>query len=213
MFLNVCNYLFIHKNMKNMILLASKNKNKVLEIRAIFAETTYIFKTLDDFHHITEPEESGKSFKENAQLKAVYYFENFGLPVIADDSGLVVPALNGEPGILSARYAGAHKSYQDNNQKLLHRMRDLRDKQREAFFVCYAVYMDNDVVISAEGRVSGIITDRPRGTNGFGYDPLFLKPEIGRTFAELSPSDKNKISHRYMALVALNKKLEKYWNK
>jgi len=198
--------------MRNPIIIASRNRNKVAEIKAIFKESV-CFKILEDFPPLAEPEETGKTFKDNALLKASYYFKHFGLAVIADDSGLVVPVLDGEPGVLSARYAGGPVSYHRNNEKLLEKMKWFSGNERQAYFICHAVYMDEYIVLSAEGRTDGIITDKARGTNGFGYDPLFLVPKLGKTFAELSSQEKNKISHRYKAIVALRKKLRVYWTK
>jgi XTP/dITP diphosphohydrolase len=210
--LNVDNDLFIRLAMRNPIILASRNRNKVAEIQAIFKENIY-FELLENFPHLAEPEETGKTFKENALIKASYYFQHLGMPVIADDSGLIVPVLNGEPGILSARYAGEPVSYQRNNEKLLQKMKCFSGSERQAYFICHAVYRDKDVVLTAEGRTDGIITNYARGNNGFGYDPIFLVPLLGKTFAELSAQEKNKISHRYKAIVALRKKLKAYGTK
>jgi XTP/dITP diphosphohydrolase len=194
--------------MRPKIVLATQNQNKLSEIVSIFEQNPYEFWTLSDFPEIKAPEESGSSFKENAILKANYYWHRFKMPVIADDSGLVVPALHGEPGIFSARYAGEQTNYQANNEKLLVKMSGLTGKKRQAFFICYTVYKDRDNTIFAEGRKDGIITTQPRGENGFGYDPIFLIPELNKTFAELPADEKNKISHRYKAFYTLAQQLE-----
>jgi XTP/dITP diphosphohydrolase len=194
--------------MRYTILLATKNQNKLTEILSIFEQNPYEFRTLFDFPEIEAPEESGHSFKENAILKANYYWHQFNMPVIADDSGLVVPALNGEPGVFSARYAGEQSNYQANNELLLDNMSGFTGKKREALFICHTVYKDSDNTISTEGRKDGIITTQPRGENGFGYDPIFLIPEWSKTFAELPAHEKNKISHRYKAFYALSQRLE-----
>ena len=129
--------------------------------------------------------------------------------VIADDSGLVVPVLNGEPGVLSARYAGRESSYAENNRLLLSRLSGFKNEQRFAYFVCVAVYYDGKNMISAEGHAEGEIINIPRGENGFGYDPLFYYPPAQKTFAEMEDKEKNLISHRYRALQLLKSKLEK----
>ena len=186
--------------MRQKILLATKNQNKLTEILSIFKQIPYEFQTLSDFPEIKAAEESGNSFKENAILKANYYWHRFNMPVIADDSGLVVPALNGEPGIFSARYAGEQSNYQANNEKLLANMSGLTGKKRQAFFICHAVYKDSDNTISSEGRKDGIITIQPRGENGFGYDPIFFVPNLNKTVAQLTADEKNAISHRGSAI-------------
>lgn len=195
------------------ILIASKNENKVAEIERILAPLSIHIISLNVFKNLADVEETGDSFLANAILKSEYYHKKLDHPVISDDSGLVVPALNGEPGIYSARYAGIPTNYQKNNEKLLERMAGLKDKQREAYFICVAVYKDRDTLLSAEGRVYGRIISEPRGTNGFGYDPIFFHPQSGKTFAELDPDKKNQISHRYRALQALYTELSGYFAK
>lgn len=199
--------------MKSNILLATKNRNKVIEILDIFKITPYNFVTLNDFPIVEEPEENGSSFEENAMIKANYYWDQIKIPVITEDSGLVVPALKGEPGILSARYASEKANYQANNKKLLLKMSHLKGTAREAYFICHAVYKDGATLLSQEERVDGIIATLPRGENGFGYDPIFIIPEFGKTFAELPSGAKNKISHRYRALYKLYEQIKSLHNK
>jgi XTP/dITP diphosphohydrolase len=148
--------------------------------------------SLNDMKKVAGIEETGTSFAENALIKAKHYYKYFHMPVIADDSGLVVPSLNGQPGVFSARYAGKSANYQNNNIKLLSAMKNLKDNKRKAFFICHAVYYDHHVLIKAHGRINGIIAKEARGFNGFGYDPLFFIPKIGKTFAELNPAEKIK---------------------
>jgi XTP/dITP diphosphohydrolase len=188
------------------IILATKNPNKVQEIREIFQNNSLV--GLDSYPEIEEIEETGKTFKDNALLKATGYFNQLNLPVIAEDSGLVVPALQGAPGIYSARYAGPQTNAEKNNRKLLREMENTPDGQRFAYFICCAVYFDSKRAITAEGHVEGEITREPRGISGFGYDPVFLIPQYDMTFAELGTAIKNQISHRRLALQALRNKIE-----
>jgi XTP/dITP diphosphohydrolase len=193
------------------ILVATNNQNKLAEIISILSVPDLTFRSLAEFESIPEVAETGKTFRANALLKARLYYEKTLLPVIADDSGLVVPALGGEPGVYSARYAGEKANYSENNRKLLQRMSGLKGEQRRAHFICQMVYLDKDVCLSALGLTHGLITNRPRGRSGFGYDPLFYLPELGKTYAQLKPEQKNAISHRYRALRNLSLKLSRYW--
>jgi XTP/dITP diphosphohydrolase len=197
----------------NQIVIASKNEHKTREIERILAPLSLRILSLNSFDSITDVEETGNTFAANAILKAKYYHQLLNQPVISDDSGLVVPGLNGEPGIYSARYAGEHGNYQKNNEKLIDRMSGLTGTERQAYFVCVAVYKDDDTLLSAEGRVYGEIISTSRGTNGFGYDPIFFYPPLEKTFAELPATEKNKLSHRYQALQALTAKLTGYFAK
>ena len=192
--------------MQKKILIASKNDDKVNEIKSIL---NLDLLSLKDLKEVTKIEETGKTFAENALIKARYYYTLFLIPVIADDSGLVIPALNGEPGIFSARYAGENASYRDNNIKLLAAMKNLKKQKRKASFICHAVYYDQNTIIEAQGKTTGIILEQPQGLNGFGYDPLFFLPAKEKTYAELTGVEKNKISHRYIAFKRLKEKLQK----
>lgn len=194
------------------ILVATKNTNKFEEIKSILTAPDIQFKSLQEFENVPDVEETGRSFRANALLKASFYFTYSFLPTIADDSGLVVPALGGDPGIFSARYAGDKARYKENNRKLLHRMQGLIGEQRKAHFICQMVYLDKNLYISAQGRVRGVIIGEPRGRGGFGYDPLFYVEKLGKTFAELRAEEKNRISHRYRALRNLRRKLSGYWS-
>jgi len=147
------------------------------------------------------PAETGGEFRENARIKAQYGFELTGLPTLADDSGLEVDALKGAPGVHSARYAGEGAGDAANNQKLLLALEGVQN--RRARFRCSMVLVMEDMTIEADGTCEGIILDGPRGRGGFGYDPLFWLPDLGKTMAEISPREKNKISHRGRALVNL----------
>jgi XTP/dITP diphosphohydrolase len=189
------------------ILIASTNRHKVEEIKKIFVIPGIKFISLEQYKEIPEAIEDGKTFQDNAILKAKHYFQHTQTPVIADDSGLVVPGLNGEPGIHSARYAGEQSAYDKNNALLLSRMEDLVGDQRFAFFVCVVVFFDGKNVIFSEGKAEGAILDRQKGTQGFGYDPLFYYPEARKTFSEMDPEEKNQVSHRARALQGLYEKL------
>ncbi len=160
--------------------------------------------------NVPEVEETGLTFIENAILKARNATRYTGLPAIADDSGIELPALNGRPGIYSARYAGAGASDEDNLYKLIDEVKTLPEGSRQAQFVCVMVLLRNaedPVPLIAEGIWKGIAITEPRGTNGFGYDPMFYLPQRQRTSAELSPGVKNRISHRGQALRKLVKQI------
>jgi XTP/dITP diphosphohydrolase len=193
--------------MTHTILIASTNRHKIEEIKKIFEFPGIEFSSLEKYDDVPEAIEDGKTFRDNALLKAKHYYRYTQLPVIADDSGLVVPALNGEPGVHSARYSGAQSTYDKNNTLLLSRMEKLIGDQRFAFFVCVVVYYDGKSVIFSEGRAEGEIIDQLKGSGGFGYDPLFYYPQTDKTFAEMDSDEKNKVSHRFRALQGLQKKL------
>jgi XTP/dITP diphosphohydrolase len=196
------------------IVLASHNLHKIREFRDILKSQNKFLKTIDflsllDFPHYQLPEESGKSFLENATLKAVDAASVLNSWVIADDSGLVVPALEGAPGILSRRYAGEEASDGENRQKLLNEMRDLKEFERHAYFECCLVLASPEgVKKTVTGLCEGKIIDEEKGRNGFGYDPLFVKNDYDKTLAELDEATKNRISHRYKAIEKLLVTLE-----
>jgi len=192
------------------ILIATTNKHKTEEIERIFTYENCTFSSLINYKGIPEAVETGLTFLDNATIKARHYYEHLNIPAVADDSGLVVPALNGAPGIHSARYAGGGSDYNKNNSMLLEHMARLSGKERYAFFICVVVFYDGKDLVSAEGRAEGLIIDQARGGEGFGYDPLFFYPPLGKTFAELSANDKNKISHRSKALEQLKTKLDTF---
>ena len=189
------------------MLIATTNMHKTKEIEKIFSYKNCTFSSLINHKNIPEAIENGKTFLDNAIIKARHYYDHLRIPAIADDSGLVVPALNDEPGVYSARYAGENSNYKANNELLVKKMTDLEGKDRAAYFICVVVYYDGHNLISAEGKVDGTIIDQPRGENGFGYDPLFFYHEKNKTFAELSAEEKNNVSHRSRALEQLKKKL------
>lgn len=191
------------------ILIASNNQGKIKEFKALFEPLNIEILSLKDLDIESNPEENGLTFIENALIKARDAAKKSGIPTLADDSGLIVPALNGEPGIYSARYSNAGND-QANNVKLLDNMRHLSGLQRAAYFKAVLVLLrhaDDPVPLIAEGEVHGFITEQIEGEGGFGYDPLFFYPEKKCTFAALSPSLKNQISHRSSALKQLQNKI------
>lgn len=182
------------------LLVATRNADKLAELQTLFREAPFKLISLDDTDVDFEVEETGSTFAENAVLKATQYGEAVGLPTIADDSGLEVDALGGAPGVLSSRFAGPDATDDERNAFLLRRLADHPGKPRTARFRCtIAVFLPGQDVSVVDGTVEGVITDRPRGENGFGYDPVFYLPELGRTTAELSPERKNRLSHRGIA--------------
>lgn len=196
------------KTEEKTIVIATRNPGKAKEFSALFAKEGYQTKTLLDYPELPDVEETGKTFEENARLKAETIAQLLQQPVLADDSGLVVDALNGMPGIFSARFAGEQKSDAANNAKLLHELTDVSDDKRTAHFHCTLVFAapkKESLVVEADWN--GCIGRIPQGDNGFGYDPLFIVPEYGKTSAELSSEEKNEMSHRGMAV----KQLEKVW--
>ena len=187
------------------LIFASSNPHKVDEVRAILGPlgiSVHGLNALDPNVVPEEPEETGATFEENARLKAVYYAAALGEACLADDSGLEVDALGGAPGILSARYAGVGDSREErdraNNRKLLEALRDVPDAKRAARFVCAMCLATpaGEIVAETRGTFPGVIAREPRGSNGFGYDPLLYLPDRGCTSAELSPEEKNARSHR-----------------
>ena len=189
--------------------LASSNQKKIKELKAILSEIMADAEviTLKDAGIVDDIVEDGSTFEENALIKA-RVAASTGNIGIADDSGLTVEALGGEPGIFSARYAGEHGNDSANNEKLLKNMEGISN--RRAAFVCSiaCVFPDGSEPIVAEGRVEGEILDRPRGDGGFGYDPLFFEPTLGKTLAEVSSEEKNTVSHRARALAVFAQKFK-----
>lgn len=193
------------------VVVATGNAHKVTEIEAILAPVMpgTSFYALGELGDFPEPVENGDSFTENAIIKAQAACEQTGLPAVADDSGLVVDALSGEPGIMSARWAGVHGDDARNNAKLMREMEGVADEDRTARFHSSVVLIYPDgSVLTGEGDCEGMIGREPKGENGFGYDPLFWPTETpGRTMAELEPAEKNAISHRGYALADLARQL------
>jgi len=180
------------------IIFATKNKGKLKEIKHIFANSDVEILSLNDFEDSVDVEEDGNSFEENALKKAEEIFSHYNLPVVSDDSGLVVEQLNGAPGIYSARYSGDDATDEKNNVKLIEELKNFL-KPHKAKFVCAAVYCDSKNRLITTGEFKGQIISEPKGINGFGYDPLFLPDGLDKTSAEISPELKNKISHRAKA--------------
>lgn len=193
------------------IVVATGNMHKLVEIEAILSRvlTDVRFVALGQLGDFDDPEETGTTFLENALIKAEAAVEQTGFPAIADDSGLVVDALDGEPGVYSARYAGVHGDDAANNAKLLANMEGVADADRTARFVSVVALIDTDGLVTyGEGTCEGTVGYEERGEFGFGYDPLFLPDDTpGKTMAELTPDEKNAISHRFHALQALAAKL------
>ena len=188
------------------IVLATGNKGKIREFSEAFSHLSIDCIPVKEVVTIEEPEETGTTFMENALLKARYYAKATNRPCLADDSGITVDALNGAPGVYSARYAGRHGDDNANNEKLI---RELQGKSnRTGYYVCALalVYPDGREV-TAEGYCDGLVQDEPKRENGFGYDPIFYLPEYGCTSAELSMEEKNKISHRGKALRMIKEEL------
>jgi XTP/dITP diphosphohydrolase len=190
------------------LVLATRNRDKIKEIRSILKQTGIKLRCADDFEHFPVVEEDGNSLEENAVKKASQVARSLGLFAIADDSGLEVDWLEGAPGIFSARFAGQGATYKQNNQKLLELLKGVPVEKRTARFRCViALASPQDSVWTVEGRCEGFIAENPQGRQGFGYDPIFVVSSLGKTFAELSPAEKNKISHRAQALAELKKLL------
>jgi len=192
------------------LVIATRNRKKFEEMAAILRGIRAEMKSLDDFGPIDPVPETGGTFEANAREKALGYARAADQWALADDSGLQVDALGGEPGVLSSRWGGTEGDDRLNNQTLL---RALAGKPRETWTARYrcamALATPRKVLAVTEGSCEGVITDRPAGANGFGYDPYFYLPEKGCTMAELEPEVKNRLSHRYRALAAMRKRLEK----
>ena len=182
------------------LLLATTNYHKLEEYRAIFSGLPFHFLSLHDIHLHLDVEETGTTFAENAELKALVYARASGMLTLADDSGLEIDALGGAPGIYSARFAGKETSYEERFRLLLEQLKGLTREQRTARFRCaIALAEPSGYYQTVEGTLEGLIADTPRGQYGFGYDPIFFIPELGKTSAELTPEHKNRISHRGQA--------------
>ena len=197
------------------IIVATGNKDKVKEIKEILRDMAVCVVTMKEAGLFAEAEENGATFSENAVIKAKAVAEMTAgsddwrdAVVMADDSGLVIDALNGEPGVYSARYLGHDTSYREKNADLIRRLEGTPDERRSARFVCaIAAVCPDGRVLTAEAAMEGRIGYEERGENGFGYDPIFYLPEEGRSSAELSPEEKNRVSHRGKALRMMREKL------
>lgn len=189
--------------MVNEIVLATHNPDKRVEIAALLSDLGIRVRSLAEFPQAPVVVEDGETCHANAIKKAKTIANYTGLTAVADDTGLEVDALGGRPGVHAARYAGAQVSYEDNWKKLLHELNGVPLEQRGARFltVVAIVRPANEQVETVEGVLNGVIAQRPAGSGGFGYDPVFVVPELGKTLAELTPSEKNRISHRAQAFV------------
>ena len=194
--------------MKQIIVLATTNQGKTREIHELLKGFPIEIKNLNDFGPIPEVIEDGTTFDDNAYKKASFTARVLGYPAMADDSGLCVEALDGAPGVWSARYAGKNATDTDNVNKMLD---DLKDKEnRNASFKCVvSIAVPTGAALTYEGECQGVITKKPAGDNGFGYDPLFLYPEFNKTFAQLSIQEKGSVSHRGKALKEIADEMDK----
>lgn len=195
--------------MVNELVIATHNQGKLAEFKELMKELPVEVKSLADFEKFEEPEETGKTFAANAKLKALYYAQKTGLTCIADDSGLEVQALDGAPGVRSARYAGEKATDEENNNLLLHNMK-FQVKRTCRFRCALAVVRpDGKVLYETDGSCDGMLLHEPLGTEGFGYDPLFWSTELHKGMGEATMQEKNKISHRGKAI----RKLVSIWGK
>jgi len=192
------------------IVIASKNLHKIREIRAILKpEYPFDYLSLLDFPEYQPPEESGETFEDNAFIKATHAANTLKRWVIADDSGLVVPALGNEPGVRSARYAGETASDKENRVKLVKALDPIPENERIGYYFCALAFASPDgIQMQVKGSCEGSLLLKARGSQGFGYDPLFLKYDYNKTFAEIDEETKNRISHRRKALDKLTPTLE-----
>ncbi|KOA18252.1 Non-canonical purine NTP pyrophosphatase [Clostridium homopropionicum DSM 5847] len=195
------------------LIVASNNKHKISEIKQILKNFPFQILSLQEAGINIEVDENGSTFEENAHIKAIEIFKALGKrhAVLADDSGLMVDILNGEPGVYSARYFGVHGNDKENNEKLLSNLKGVEFEKRKAHFVCaIELILDEKIIIDVQGDVEGYIIEEERGIDGFGYDPLFYVPRFNKTFAEITSEEKNSISHRGEALRKLEEKVKDY---
>ena len=195
------------------IVIATHNKDKFKELYRGLSSLNVNLLSLNDFPQIGEIVEDGKTLLENALIKAREVYRITGLPAISDDTGLEVDALNGKPGVLTARFAGENCSYDDNVNKMLDVMKNIPLEKRQAQFKTVMCYISEKTELTSEGVVEGIISNEKKGLQGFGYDPIFYVPEEGKTFAEMSIEKKNIISHRGRAISNFRPVLTSYFKK
>jgi XTP/dITP diphosphohydrolase len=189
-------------------LLATTNAGKLREIRALLADAPVRLLGLDEMPAVEAPEETGRTFAENARLKAAYYAHVYAIPAIAEDSGLEIDALDGAPGVESARYGGPGSTYPEKFALIYTALARRPDAARTARFVCsLAVAEDRRIIFEARGTVEGTIAPAPAGAGGFGYDPIFYYPPYGRTLAEVTQQEKAAVSHRGAAFRQLAEQL------
>jgi len=180
--------------------LATRNPNKCAELAALLGDLGIKIRTLADFPDAPEVVEDGDTCRANAVKKAIAIARHTGLPAVADDTGLEVEALGGRPGVHAARYAGERATYEDNWRKLIRELEGVpRQRRRARFITAAAVATPSGKAEVAEGMLEGMIAEAPAGTQGFGYDPIFFVPQLGKTLAQLAPGEKNRISHRARA--------------
>jgi XTP/dITP diphosphohydrolase len=190
------------------LVIATRNKGKTAEIKDFFRGFSVDIKNLDDFGPIPHLEEDGDTFDENAYKKASFTARILGLPALADDSGLLVEALDGAPGVHSARYAGENATDKQRCLKLLDAI--IGKKNRKAAFECViSIAVPADPALTYEARCEGVIAEQPAGSNGFGYDPVFFYPPYNKTFAQLTREEKNRVSHRGKALAEFKSEFDK----
>lgn len=190
------------------VVLASQNKKKIVEMKDILSKMGVEVLSQADVGLNLEPEETGTTFEENARIKARAVMEAAGMPAIADDSGLMVDALGGEPGVYSARYGGPGLDDTGRWQLLLHNMEGQTNRQGKYVSVICCVFPDGREILS-RGECAGLLTEEPAGDGGFGYDPIFFLPQLGKTMAQITPEEKNQISHRAKALAGFQIEWEK----
>lgn len=191
------------------IVLATRNRHKGAEVAALLDGLGLTIRTLDEFPQAPEVIEDGTTCEANAVKKAREIAAATGLPAVADDTGLEVDALGGRPGVYAARYAGEQATYEDNCRKLIHELSGVPTGKRTARFITVAALaFPSDGVRVETGELRGMITEAPAGSKGFGYDPVFFVPDLGKTLAELSAEEKNRVSHRAKAFVQLRKVLQ-----
>ena len=181
------------------LLFFSHNQNKIIEINNIFESNKIKIQSLNSFHKTKEPKETGKTFPENARLKSKYGHKKFNIPCFADDSGFCVEALNNKPGVKSKRFLNNFKSNQEAFKHIISQV--LKKKNNRAFFItaiCLSLQKEHHIIFL--GKINGRVPTKPKGLNGFGYDPIFIPDGYNKTFAEMSINEKNKISHRKIAL-------------
>ncbi|WP_420600816.1 XTP/dITP diphosphatase [Neptuniibacter sp.] len=198
--------------MINKIVLASGNKGKLKEFSQVLGDLKVEVLPQSEFQ-ISDADETGLSFVENAILKARHAAKATGLPALADDSGLEVDALNGAPGIYSARFSGTEATDEKNNQLLLEKLQGIPAEERTARFRCVLAFLrhaNDPTPLICQGSWEGLILEQLSGNNGFGYDPLFLIPELEKTSAQLAPEEKNKISHRGQAVALMKENIKAY---
>ena len=199
--------------LRKKLVLATHNLHKQKEMNSILSPLEILIVGLDEFSHIGDIEETGTTLLENAYIKARTVNKLTELPSIADDTGLEVDSLNGSPGVYSARYAGKNPTYQENCDKLLLKLKGYPKEKRVATFKTVIAFVDGEREHHAEGVVKGVIVDKYRGVDGFGYDPIFQPESQSQTYAEMDTEEKNRISHRFKALDNIKEFLVSYFKR